>query len=139
MKRTGLLLTLILIARITNAQTDANKTDYQINTEHVKLLGNRSMASDPIYFSTETANGKKTKISSAARKSSLSREENIKNKKAAEKKNTTKNYHSAQARKPPIPGKPPRIALLVIPPEAIRSPVRLSVPKWWSLPSIGKF
>jgi len=139
MKRLGLLLILLLIVRITNAQMDANNEGFQTKPEHEENLEGRSMKSDLTNPADDTANVKKTIISSASRKSSLASYANNKKETSIEKKAINDTLKSAQARRPSAAGKPPRMAILLIPPAAVRKPIRISMPNRRVFPSIGKF
>ena len=131
MKRTGLLLTLLLIARITSAQTEEI---FQIKMEIADISDKPKKQPEMISYYTETATDKKLMISSAARKSSLSIRENV-----IEKNAVNGRYNSAQARRPAMAGRPPKVAVPAIPPPAITKRSRMLMPGGRPIPAIGKF
>jgi hypothetical protein len=134
MKRTGLLLTLLLIARITSAQTEEI---FQIKMEIADISDKPKKQPEMISYYTETATDKKLMISSAARKSSLYRQSIMEN--AIEKNVATGRYNSAQARRPAMAGRPPKVAVPAIPPPVITKRSKMLMPGGRPIPGIGKF
>jgi len=133
MKRTGILLTFILFARITSAQTEVILGS---RTEQNPLLDKHNNVCDNKNNDLRIAPEKKHMLSSAARKSALTI-----GKSDAMKEDLTlsDHYSPAQAKRPFIAGKPPKISLPVLSPSMIAKPGRMFILPGRIIPSIGKY
>lgn len=140
MKKSGLLLSFLLLAGITIAQTEANTEINTANPEQETILEDSDRrGSDFLHPPAKMSYEKKHVISSAARKSSLIVGRKEKYTAYYENNAMKETYKSVQARRPSPADKPPKVALLVIPPSFIINPKKMFIPSRHLFPSIGRF